>query len=67
MFRLNEFDIKINLENQSFEIYDNILYVRYVCRDFQIQGLLPSLRKAINILLKERMEIQKHLKERRNK
>ena len=58
MFRLNEFDIKINLENQSFEIYDNISYVGYVCRDFQIQGLLHSLRKAINILLKERMEIQ---------
>ena len=55
MFRLNEFDIKINLENQSFEIYDNISYVKYVCRDFQIQGFLPSLRKAINSLLKERM------------
>ena len=36
MFRLNEFDIKINLENQSFEIYDNILYVGYVCRDFKL-------------------------------
>lgn len=57
MFKLSEFDIKINLENGSFEIYDEISYCKYVCRDFNQNGLLSSLKRGLNNMLKERKEL----------
>lgn len=55
MFKLNEFDININLENETFEIYDKISYCKYICRDFNKRGLLTSLKRGINNILKERI------------
>lgn len=57
MFKLNEFDININLENGTFEIYDKISYCKYTCRDFNKRGLLTSLKRGINNLLKERKDL----------
>ena len=57
MFKLNEFYIDINLENGTFEIYDKISYCKYTCRDFNKRGLLTSLKRGINNLLKERKDL----------
>lgn len=57
MFKLNEFDININLENGTFEIYDKISYCKYTCRDFNKRGLLTSLKRGINNVLKERKDL----------
>ena len=57
MFKLNEFDININLENETFEIYDKISYCKYTCRDFNKRGLLTSLKRGINNILKERKDL----------
>ena len=57
MFKLNEFYIDINLENGTFEIYDKISYCKYICRDFNKRGLLTSLKRGINNVLKERKDL----------
>ena len=44
-------------ENETFEIYDKISYCKYTCRDFNKRGLLTSLKRGINNILKERKDL----------